>query len=69
MRVETWAFTAWRDTAAKLGLPLRDQMTHTDMALAGRGLLGLSPDGHLLYIYTCHDTAGAVRVLMVSRKR
>lgn len=54
--------------ADELGLPLRDLMTHTDMELAGRGLLGLSPDGHLLYVYACHDAAGAVRVLMVKMR-
>ena len=54
--------------ADELGLPLRDLMTHTDMELAGRGMLGLSPDGHLLYVYTCHDPAGAVRVLMVKMR-
>lgn len=48
----------------ELGLPLRALMTHTDMELAGRGLLGLSHDGHLLYVYTCCDAVGTVRVLM-----
>ena len=54
--------------ADELELPLRDLMTHTDMELAERGMLGLSPDGHLLYVYTCHDAAGAVRVLMVKQR-
>lgn len=54
--------------ADELGLPLRDLMTHTDMELAGRGMLGISPDGHLLYVYTCRDEAGAVRVLMVKQR-
>ena len=54
--------------ALQLGLPTSCMTMHTDMQLADCGLLGLSPRGHLLYVYSCHDATGAVRVQMVKQR-
>ncbi len=51
--------------AEAMQLPLASLMLHTDMELAMRGLLGLAPDGRLLYVYTVRDEAGRGRVVAV----
>lgn len=55
--------------AAALGLPLSALLCHTDLAAADSGLLGLTPDKRLLYVYTARDPeTGAPRVTMTKRR-
>ena len=49
--------------AAALGLPFDIVHCHTSVKEAGTmGLLGLAPDGRLIYVYTARDDAGRIRV-------
>ena len=48
--------------AAALGLPPDVLHYHADMEAAPLGLLGITPAGLLLYVYTATDEAGRVRV-------
>lgn len=57
------------DHAAALGLPPAALWVHTDIAAAACGLLGLTPDKRLLYIYTARDPeTGAPRITMTKRR-
>ena len=55
--------------AAALGLPLSALLCHTEESAHACGLLGLTPDSRLLYVYTTPDpVTGAPRVLMTKRR-
>ncbi len=65
-------FAASRDDllaehAERLQLPLATMQAHTSLepALADGGMIGLAPDGRLLYVYTVRDDSGNLRVVAV----
>lgn len=60
---------AMRRHAAALGLPFEAVMFHTRAEEAAPlGLLGLTRDERLLYVYTARDAAGSLRVTMTKRR-
>ena len=54
--------------AEMLNLPLESLVSHTKLENADKGLLGLSSDDHLLYIYTIRDVCGNLRIQAVKKR-
>lgn len=55
--------------ADELGLPVNLLLSHTDIAkYAPAGLLGLTPEGLLLYVYSVMDESGNIRIQSTKRR-
>lgn len=54
--------------AEELGLPPDALLSHADLSRAAYGMLGLTPEKRLLFVYTAWDEGGRLRITMTKQR-